>query len=179
MGWALFHSTSSGLGSMAQIRSFRRQENKLRTPTTMMTHTGRSSQTILPACFGTSLPLVLRVCPCSTHLASRDHDELRHSLRSVLANFRPYTRRFHILASDIDYPVEDPNDSMRSFPDPGSGYWRLGLQPQWLGTADNMTPEWRDGDIQLSLTHHAHFFEPYNRTIFNRLASVAPAHVSL
>ncbi|KAI1789382.1 hypothetical protein LXA43DRAFT_893004 [Ganoderma leucocontextum] len=100
----------------------------------------------------------------------RDHDELRHSLRSVLANFRPYIRRFRILSSDIDYPAEDSDESMRSFPDPGPGYWRLGLQPQWLDTADNVTPEWRDGDIQLSLTHHAHFFEPYNRTIFNSYA---------
>nr|VWO99700.1 Uncharacterized protein [Ganoderma boninense] len=100
----------------------------------------------------------------------RDHDELRHSLRSVLANFRPYTRRFRILSSDIDYPTEDPEDSMRSFPDPGPGYWRLGLQPQWLDAGDNITPEWRDGDIRLSLTHHAHFFEPYNRTIFNSYA---------
>ena len=98
-------------------------------------------------------------CPAS------DHDELRHSIRSVLANFRPYTTRFHILTSDFDYP-DDPTN--RSFPVPGPGYWRLGLQPQWLETPENDTSEWRDGDVRLSLTHHAHFFEPYNQSSFNR-----------
>ena len=155
---------------MAQTRSFRMQDKKLRSPTITMTHTGQSSPTILLACFGSFLFLTLRGSP-SLRLAVRDHDELRHSLRSVLANFRPYTRRFRILSSDIDYPAEDLDDSMRSFPDPGPGYWRLGLQPQWLATADNITPDWRDGDIQLSLIHHAHFFEPYNRTIFNRFVN--------
>ncbi|TBU22887.1 hypothetical protein BD311DRAFT_675085 [Dichomitus squalens] len=100
----------------------------------------------------------------------RDYDELRHSLRSVLANFRPYVRHFRILTSDFDYPSDDPETSIQSFPDPGPGYWRLGLQPQWLDDVDQTTPEWRDGNIQLSLTHHAHFFEPYNRTIFNSYA---------
>ncbi|KAI0366952.1 hypothetical protein BV20DRAFT_951200 [Pilatotrama ljubarskyi] len=97
----------------------------------------------------------------------RDHDELRHSVRSVLDNFRPYTNRFRILTSDFYYPEKD--FSNQSFPDPGPGYWRLGLQPQWLQTSDYSTP-WQDGNVQLSLTHHAHFFEPYNDTIFNSYA---------
>ena len=99
-----------------------------------------------------------------------DHDELRHSVRSVLHNFRPYTNRFRIITSDLDYP----QDSNRSFPVPGPGYWRLGLQPQWLETDENGT-EWRDGDVELSLTHHAHFFEPYNKAIFNRYAPRGPS----
>lgn len=98
---------------------------------------------------------------------SSDHDELRHSVRSVLANFRPYTNRFRILTSDFDYPEKGAIN--RSFHAPSPGYWRLGLQPQWLETSDNLT-EWRDGNVELSLTHHAHFFEPYNHSIFNRCA---------
>ncbi|KAI0323660.1 hypothetical protein GY45DRAFT_553660 [Cubamyces sp. BRFM 1775] len=97
----------------------------------------------------------------------RDHDELRHSVRSVLANYRPYTNRFRILTSDFDYPEKGAIN--RSFHAPSSGYWRLGLQPQWLETSDNLT-EWRDGNVELSLTHHAHFFEPYNHSIFNSYA---------
>ncbi|KAI0671047.1 hypothetical protein C8Q78DRAFT_973893 [Trametes maxima] len=96
----------------------------------------------------------------------RDHDELRHSIRSVLYNFRSFTNRFHILTSDFFYPTK--GDSDQTFPDPGPGYWRLGLQPQWLATDDST--QWRDGNVQLSLTHHAHVFEPYNDTIFNSYA---------
>ncbi|KAI8994106.1 hypothetical protein BD414DRAFT_273374 [Trametes punicea] len=97
----------------------------------------------------------------------RDHDELRHSIRSVLANYRPYSNRFRIITSDFDYPEEGAYN--QNFPVPGAGYWRLGLQPQWLETSGNST-EWRDGHIQLSLTHHAHFMEPYNFTSFNSYA---------
>ncbi|KAH9916760.1 uncharacterized protein BXZ73DRAFT_53589 [Epithele typhae] len=96
----------------------------------------------------------------------RDHDELRYSIRSVLANYRPHVNRFRIITSDVDYP-EDPD---QSFPDPGPGYWRLGLQPQWLQSLDEETPQWKDGDVHLSLTHHAHIFEPYNATSFNSYA---------
>ncbi|EJF56867.1 hypothetical protein DICSQDRAFT_112435 [Dichomitus squalens LYAD-421 SS1] len=100
----------------------------------------------------------------------RDYDELRHSLRSVLANFRPHARHFRILTSDFDYPADESGTFIQYYPDSGLGNWRIGLHPQWLDTADRITPEWRDGNIQLSLTHHAHFFEPYNRTIFNSYA---------
>ncbi|KAI0823219.1 hypothetical protein BC628DRAFT_1325337 [Trametes gibbosa] len=95
----------------------------------------------------------------------RDHDELRHSIRSVLANFRPYTNRFRILTSDFLYP--ENHDTNESLADTTS--WRLGLQPQWLPTIDHAA-QWQDGNVQLSLTHHAHFFEPYNDTIFNSYA---------
>ncbi|KAH9849530.1 hypothetical protein C2E23DRAFT_737200 [Lenzites betulinus] len=95
----------------------------------------------------------------------RDHDELRHSIRSVLANFRSYTNRFRILTSDFLYP--DNYDDNQSLPDPSA--WRLGLQPQWLQTVDHST-QWQDGNVQLSLTHHAHFFDPYQGTIFNSYA---------
>ncbi|KAI0741527.1 hypothetical protein C8Q80DRAFT_1273944 [Daedaleopsis nitida] len=106
--------------------------------------------------------------PLKTNNPSRmDHDELRHSIRSVLENFRPYTNRFHVLTSDLDYAEQQANLSL---PYPGPGRWRLGLHPQWLDTAQNDSLEWRDGDVQLSLTHHAHFFEPYNHSIFNSYA---------
>lgn len=114
-----------------------------------------------------SLPSPLRFVASFPTPSPSDHDELRHSVRSVLHNFRPYTNHFRIITSDLEYPQY----TNQSFPDPGPGHWRLGLQPQWLETAENGTTEWRDGDVQLSLTHHAHFFEPYSRAIFNRCVS--------
>lgn len=44
-------------------------------------------------------------CERLTDLLSRDHDELRHSLRSVLQYFRESANRFIILTSDFDFPV--------------------------------------------------------------------------
>ena len=130
-----------------------------------MTRTDLGVVTTLYECSGTSF------CPLTsvrTHptFPQRDHDELRHSLRSVLHNFRPYTNHFRIVTTDLTYPV----NSAEQFPVPGPGNWRLGLQPQWLETSENGTTEWRDGHVQLSLTHHASFFEPYTRSIFNRYA---------
>ena len=43
--------------------------------------------------------------------------------------------------------------------------WRLGQVPQWLEVSDG---SWVDGDVELSLIHHAELFEEYNDTIFNR-----------
>ncbi|KAI9064662.1 hypothetical protein FKP32DRAFT_1648980 [Trametes sanguinea] len=97
----------------------------------------------------------------------RDHDELRHSVRSVLTNFQPYANGFRILTSDFDYPKEGAYE--RALPKQGAGYWRLGLQPQWLAPARDR-PRWHDGDVELSLTHHAQFMNPYHDTVFNSYA---------
>lgn len=166
----LFPWTSSGLGSTVQIPFSSTRERAPPTPMTRMTRIGQPGPTILPVCSGTYH--VYAPCsppPSDAYLFPSDHDELRHSIRSVLDNFRPYTRNFRILTSDFEFPEDDP-DSNESFTPPEPGYWRLGLQPQWLDTAGTSPPVWRDGNVQLSLTHHAHFFEPYNYSIFNRCA---------
>jgi hypothetical protein len=95
----------------------------------------------------------------SSFLVSRDHDELRYSLRSVLANLRPYIDRFHILSTDFPIPYS-PNDSSDLALD-----YRLGQVPQWLNT-DNRS--WKDGDVQLHMKHHAQIFQPYLDNVFNR-----------
>ncbi|KAF8710456.1 N-acetylglucosamine-1-phosphate transferase alpha and beta subunits, partial [Rhizoctonia solani] len=90
----------------------------------------------------------------------RDHDELRHSMRSVLQHFRPYTSQFHLLTSDFAFPSCNPDD----YAD-----WRLGQIPQWLNM-DNPY-KWKDGDVDLSVVPHAKFFgENYRYTTFNSLA---------
>lgn len=88
----------------------------------------------------------------------RDHDELRFSTRSVLAHFRPYANRFHILTSDFQMPYTSVNDT------PPLDY-RLGLVPQWLNSDSQV---WTDGDVRLSITHQADIFNPYIDTVFNR-----------
>ncbi|CAE6520913.1 unnamed protein product [Rhizoctonia solani] len=90
----------------------------------------------------------------------RDHDELRHSMRSVLQHFRPYTSQFHLLASDFSFPSCNPDDYAG---------WRLGQIPQWL-RLDNPY-KWRDGGVELNVVPHAKFFnENYRYTTFNSLA---------
>ena len=76
-------------------------------------------------------------------------------MRSALANFRPWTRRFHLVTSDFAMP---PN---LSFPD----HWRIGQVPQWL---DESQKNWVDGSVELSVIHHAEIFEDYQDTNFNR-----------
>ncbi|OBZ71400.1 Exosome complex exonuclease rrp6 [Grifola frondosa] len=89
----------------------------------------------------------------------RDHDELRHSMRSVLANFRSHANRFRLLTSDFPIPTTTPNLTL-----PAS--WRLGQIPQWL----HREKQWSDRDIRLSITHHADIFNPYIGTTFNSYA---------
>ncbi|KAJ1309903.1 hypothetical protein OPQ81_006664 [Rhizoctonia solani] len=90
----------------------------------------------------------------------RDHDELRHSMRSVLQHFRPYTSQFHLLASDFSFPSCSPDDYAG---------WRLGQIPQWL-RLDNPY-NWKDGGVELNVVPHAKFFhESYRYTTFNSLA---------
>lgn len=93
----------------------------------------------------------------------RDHDELRHSLRSVLANFRGYAGRFFLLTADFPLPTTTPNLT-QALP-PG---WRLGQIPQWLDIEARTA--WVDGDVGLQVVHHAQVFQPYLGTNFNSLA---------
>ena len=88
---------------------------------------------------------------------SRDNDELKHSMRSVLLNFRLYTERFHLITSDFQLPAT----SNLSLPQD----WRLGQVPQWL---DETQKTWMDEKVALSVIHHAEFFETYSGTTFNR-----------
>ncbi|KAL6300082.1 hypothetical protein BKA93DRAFT_868238 [Sparassis latifolia] len=93
----------------------------------------------------------------------RDHDELRHSLRSALAHFRPYSQRFHILTADFPIPAVEPNFTL-------SAAWRLGQVPQWLDVDSSTKHSWRDGNVELAIAHHAEIFSPYVGTNFNSLA---------
>ncbi|PCH36029.1 hypothetical protein WOLCODRAFT_28307 [Wolfiporia cocos MD-104 SS10] len=93
----------------------------------------------------------------------RDHDELRHSMRSVLAAFRPYTRRFTLLTADFAIPNTTPNLTL-------SSSWRLGQVPQWLNLGKQTRDGWADGSVELRIVHHAQMFETYSDTVFNSLA---------
>ncbi|CAG8653703.1 2196_t:CDS:2, partial [Acaulospora colombiana] len=145
----------------------------------------------------------------------RDHDELKHSLRSVLQNFRESTRKFIILTSDFEFPVsysplkyllgldkrstvpqqdvpakqrrrkrsfdsaEQPNEEMEEDLEEDEepfGFARLGLLPQWLRFDDTSRDhregaqapgQWRDGDVQLEVVHHAEVYDEYDDTVFN------------
>jgi hypothetical protein len=46
----------------------------------------------------------------------RDHDELRHSFRSVLTHFRPYIRQFHLFTSDFSFSPDKYTSSNSSSP---------------------------------------------------------------
>ncbi|EPS98615.1 hypothetical protein FOMPIDRAFT_59328 [Fomitopsis schrenkii] len=91
----------------------------------------------------------------------RDHDELRHSFRSVLAAFRQHVSRILLLTSD--FPVPPPNITL-------SASWRLSQLPQWLDLAKQTRSGWSDGDVSLDIIHHAEIFQPYYGTNFNSLA---------
>ncbi|KAH9933272.1 hypothetical protein B0H21DRAFT_780951 [Amylocystis lapponica] len=95
----------------------------------------------------------------------RDHDELRHSMRSVLQNFRNHTARFRLLTADFPVPPEAHNGSNASHPER-----RLGQIPQWLDVDGQNMSGWLDGAVELSATHHGQIFSPYNGTNFNSLA---------
>ncbi|KAG8745306.1 hypothetical protein FRC10_008323 [Ceratobasidium sp. 414] len=90
----------------------------------------------------------------------RDHDELRHSMRSVLQHFRQYTTRFHLITSDFAFPSCNPDEYAG---------WRLGQVPQWLDLRRSFA--WQDGGVQLNVVHHAKLFDKdYRYTTFNSLA---------
>ncbi|PCH40334.1 hypothetical protein WOLCODRAFT_98719 [Wolfiporia cocos MD-104 SS10] len=97
----------------------------------------------------------------------REHDELRHSMRSVLANFRAYTARFHLLTADFPIPTVYAEKHNITSPE----RWRLGQVPQWLDLQkETNTGGWRSGNVELTVLHHAEIFRPYNGTNFNSLA---------
>ncbi|KAG9119574.1 hypothetical protein FRC07_005346 [Ceratobasidium sp. 392] len=90
----------------------------------------------------------------------RDHDELRHSMRSVLQHFRPHTTQFHLITSDFAFPSCNPDEYAG---------WRLGQIPQFL---DLRKPyDWNDDGVNLNIVHHAKMFDSgYKYTTFNSLA---------
>ncbi|EJD36697.1 hypothetical protein AURDEDRAFT_117016 [Auricularia subglabra TFB-10046 SS5] len=100
----------------------------------------------------------------------REHDELRHSLRSVLQHFRPFLNSIHLVTGDL--PVPDFKDTFnaaydeKSEPCPHSrpSIPRLGQVPTWLNISQP------DGDVRIDVTHHSQFFSHYTDTVFNSLA---------
>ncbi|KZV94600.1 hypothetical protein EXIGLDRAFT_767013 [Exidia glandulosa HHB12029] len=92
----------------------------------------------------------------------RDHDELRHSMRSVLRHFRPHLSRVHLVTADLP-PPSNVNETVEC----ASSTSRLGQIPQWLmlGTLDTA-----DGSVSFSLRHHSQFFTQYSDTVFNSFA---------
>ncbi|KDQ19027.1 hypothetical protein BOTBODRAFT_184820 [Botryobasidium botryosum FD-172 SS1] len=95
----------------------------------------------------------------------RDHDELRHSMRSVLTNFRSSASRFHLLTSDFKLTSEVKEDMDVDDADPP---WRLGQMPQWLNM--EQIGRWQDDAIPLQIHHHAQIFREYQGTTFNSYA---------
>jgi len=95
----------------------------------------------------------------------RDHDELRHSMRSVLKNFRSSASRFHLLTSDFKLSSEVKEEMDVDDADPP---WRLGQVPQWLDMDHN--GKWQDDSIQLAIHHHAQIFREYQGTTINSYA---------
>ncbi|KAG8712426.1 Xanthine phosphoribosyltransferase 1 [Ceratobasidium sp. 395] len=85
----------------------------------------------------------------------REHDELRHSIRSVQANFRG-SKAYHILASDFPFPVCNSSDPSV----------RLGQVPQWLA----LDKRWVDKEINLDLIHHSEFMSDYRQATFSSLS---------
>ena len=105
----------------------------------------------------------------------REHDELRHSFRSVVQHFRPHVRKLHLVTGDLPVPdilharvaaqTAGLNDESSPCPDARKQMVpRIGQVPSWLNTNKY------DGDIRVDITHHSQYFAQYNDTIFNSLA---------
>ncbi|KAG9126997.1 hypothetical protein FRC07_001077 [Ceratobasidium sp. 392] len=88
----------------------------------------------------------------------REHDELRHSIRSVLDSFRRWSKRFLVLASDFPFPACNSSDA--------TGV-RLGQVPQWLDLGQT---SWADDKISLDLIHHSEFMSDYRQSTFSSLS---------
>ncbi|KAF8588240.1 hypothetical protein K439DRAFT_670883 [Ramaria rubella] len=90
----------------------------------------------------------------------RNHDELRHSIRSVLKHFVGSTTQLHIVTSDfkLPLPVMDGNVTVHE-------PHRLGLVPRWLDPERVM--EWQDGNVRLGMKYHSEIFRAYNGSSFN------------
>jgi len=99
-----------------------------------------------------------------------DHDELRHSFRSVLKNFRPYIRKFHLFASDFPFTEDEfmRNETQKpgSLIVPNNATVRLGQLPSWLIPGEDDV--WRDGNVELTAAYQSQVFENYTGTTFNR-----------
>ena len=80
-------------------------------------------------------------------------------MRSVLEHFGQHADTFHLITSDFNMPLGPNVTTNRP--------WRLGQVPQWLDTKQ-AAQGWSDGDVHLSIVHHADIFYPYSDTIFNR-----------
>ena len=117
-----------------------------------------------------SRPPYLNIAVSDHHFHScSDHDELRHSIRSVLKHFSGSTTQLHIVTSDFTLPIpvtdgdEEINGTRRLY----LGTRRLGLVPRWLDPKGAL--EWRDGDVRLGIKYHSEIFRTITRSSFNRL----------
>ncbi|GJJ08162.1 hypothetical protein Clacol_002370 [Clathrus columnatus] len=113
----------------------------------------------------------------------RDHDELRHSFRSVLSHFRPYIRKFHLFTSDFPFSqdsytlrvtnvtdeanrtVSNLSGSPHVIDIPNNSTIRLGQLPSWLRSQDQ--GRWRDGDVQLEVAYQSQVFRKFSGLSFN------------
>ncbi|KAH7335291.1 hypothetical protein B0J17DRAFT_669472 [Rhizoctonia solani] len=86
----------------------------------------------------------------------REHDELRHSIRSVIDNFGRSTTRLHVLAADFPFPSCNSTDSRKI---------RLGQVPQWLNKDVR-----KDGSIALNMVQHSQFMSDYRQSTFSSLS---------
>lgn len=104
---------------------------------------------------------------------SSDHDELRHSMRSVIANYRPYADHFYLLTSDFDVPENFPEYNFTT------EAMRLGQMPQWLDPSrrQQASNDWHDGNIALTLVPHARIFRPWQGPVFNRCEDILYTYI--
>ncbi|CAE6376231.1 unnamed protein product [Rhizoctonia solani] len=86
----------------------------------------------------------------------REHDELRHSIRSVLDNFHRWSTRFQVLAADFPFPSCNLTHSRNTL---------LGQIPQWLNNHNS-----KDGSITLDVVHHSQFMSDYRQPTFSSLS---------
>lgn len=91
-----------------------------------------------------------------------EHDELRHSIRSVLDNFHRWSKRYHILAADFPFPACNATDSHGI---------RLGQVPQWL---DMDQKHWKNDGVSIDVIQHSEFMSDYRQTTFSRLVPDRP-----
>ncbi|KEP55225.1 putative exopolysaccharide phosphotransferase [Rhizoctonia solani 123E] len=85
----------------------------------------------------------------------REHDELRHSLRSVLEHFRRWTTHFQVLVADFPFPSCNLTQSR---------HVRLSQIPQWLNKSRT------DGSISLDIVPHSQFMSGYRQSTFSSLS---------
>lgn len=123
----------------------------------------------------------LRICP------SRDHDELRYSLRSALQYFGPYLNSLHVVSGDFAVPKSPDSDhpyvglpaitaGQPSVINTSESSHRLGQIPQWLRDDVDVTRvDSNTGRVSLQFHHHSQFFEDYTAPTFNRSVQISIA----